>query len=157
MIMAMLKEHNILILLRIISAVEIIGGFVCISGILLLNSGFSLKLLESGIVTDLTLRKFYVYLWISTGISFLLAYGILKRRNWARILLIFFAVFGIINFRINLSCGIFTAYLPFIPEHLRNFLVILKNLIFILIDLVLIYFFTRRQVAEVFISRNKFI
>lgn len=146
----MMKAYHILRIVRIIAMLELLGGIACFLGALAIQSNFSVKLIHDGLLTPASLERLRIYIWISTAISVLLAYGLLHFKNWARNTLIIFAVFGLVNVKSLFSPTIFTAFIPFLPAGLKTSLEMTKAFLFISMDFFLIYFFTRKDVRQLF-------
>jgi hypothetical protein len=138
-------------IIRIVAYLQLVGASICIVAIVWLNMGLSERIASEGILAAQSLVNLNIYLSISIIISFVLFCGILKLKNWARILLVAFVLVGLLNAGSLYSPSISSFALPFVRPDNRGIFERVKSLIFILIDIYLLYFFTRESTREAFL------
>lgn len=135
---------------RFVGALQVFGGTVCCIGLFLLYNNGGQEIVASGIATNEQLQGLVIYYWISCAISFILALGLFKRKEWARKLLLMFVSFGLLNGFIKIFPSLFIPVAAYVPSGNYLCLAILKNIIFVLIDCGLLIFFMQPNVKKYF-------
>jgi len=136
-----MKKELIRTAIKIIAGLELLGGIVCLfGGVSLLRS--RPKIISVG-QSDLgQLNRLAVYIWLSCAVSFILVIGLIRRKEWARKLLLIFAAFGLAN--------TFLKIFPFLSDLFAPRLGRGYSWPFIILDILLLYFFSRQEVKKEF-------
>jgi len=138
------------VVVRFVGALQIFGGTVCCIGLFLLYNNGGQEIVASGIVTNEQLQGLIIYYWISCAISFILALGLFKHKEWARKLSLLFISFGLLNGLIKIFPSLFVPVAAYVPSSNYLYLAVLKNIVIVLIDCGLLIFFMQPDVKKYF-------
>jgi hypothetical protein len=145
-----MQKKTILRLIKVIIALEIIGGVSCFAGGLALHD-LKDKIIKEGVLTYNQFARLGIYIWFSCILSFILAYGLYNLRKWSVKLILLFAIFGLLNEIVRVFPNISTSFTPYLPAVIIPYAENIKKILLISVDILIIYFFTRSRVREVFI------